>query len=223
MRCNRRFAEIVGYAPEELVGLTFQEITPPGDRPPSSSALQNLIGGAVPNFSFEKRYVRKDGSLTWVNLTITIQRDSEGHPFTSSPWSQDINARKEAEERLAMAQESLRKSEERYRTAFQMTLDAVNLNRLSDGMYVDCNRAFLSISGYTREEVIGRTSVELDIWADLRDRQKMLEMLNARRRLPKPRGAIPKEERRSDLGIDVRLADRVGWRAMHPVHDPRYL
>ena len=178
MRCNRRFAEIVGYAPEELVGLTFQEITPPGDRPPSSSALQNLIGGAVPHFSFEKRYVRKNGSLTWVNLIITIQRDSEGHPVHFITMVQDINARKEVEERLANAQESLRKSEERYRTAFQMTLDAVNLNRLSDGMFVDCNRAFLSISGFTREDVIGRTSVELDIWADPRDRQKLLEMLN---------------------------------------------
>ena len=170
MRCNRRFAEIVGYEPEELVGLTFQEITPPGDRPPSSSALQNLMGGAVPHFSFEKRYVRKDGSLTWVNLTITIQRDSEGHPVHFITMVQDIDARKEVEERLAIAQESLRKSEERYRTAFQMTLDAVNLNCLSDGMFVDCNRAFLSILGFTREDVIGRTSVELDIWADPRDR-----------------------------------------------------
>jgi diguanylate cyclase (GGDEF)-like protein/PAS domain S-box-containing protein len=177
MRCNRRFAEIVGYAPEELPGLTFQEITPPGDRPPSSSAVQSLIGGAVPHFSFEKRYVRKDGSLTWVNLIITIQRDSEGHPVHFITMVQDINARKEVEERLADAQESLRKSEERYRTAFQMTLDAVNLNRLSDGMFVECNRAFLSISGFAREDVIGRTSLELDIWADLRDRQKLLEML----------------------------------------------
>jgi diguanylate cyclase (GGDEF)-like protein/PAS domain S-box-containing protein len=178
IRCNRRFAEIVGYAPEELIGLTFQEITPPGDRPPSSSALQSLIGGAVPNFSFEKRYVRKDGSLTWVNLIITTQRDSEGHPVHFITMVQDINGRKEAEQQLVITQESLRKSEERYRTAFQMTLDAVNLNRLGDGMFVDCNRAFLSISGFTREEVIGRTSVELEIWADPCDRQKLLERLN---------------------------------------------
>jgi diguanylate cyclase (GGDEF)-like protein/PAS domain S-box-containing protein len=177
MRCNRRFGEIVGYAPEELVGLTFQEITPPGDRPPSSSAVQNLIGGAVPYFSFEKRYVKKDGGLTWVNLNITIQRDSEGHPVHFITMVQDINARKEVEDRLANAQESLRKSEERYRTAFQMTLDAVNLNRLSDGTFVECNRAFLSISGFRREDIIGRSSLEIDIWADPRDRQKLLETL----------------------------------------------
>jgi diguanylate cyclase (GGDEF)-like protein/PAS domain S-box-containing protein len=175
MRCNRRFAEIVGYAPEEVAGLSFQEITPPGDRPPSSSALEKLTSGIVPKFSFEKRYVCKDGSLTWVNLTITIQRDCEGRPLHFITMVQDINDCKRAESQLAAAQLSLKKSEERYRTAFQMSLDAVNLNRLSDGLYVDCNRAFLGITGYAPEEVIGRTSVELNIWADLSDRRKMVE------------------------------------------------
>ena len=124
---------------------------------------------------FEKRYVRKDGTLTWVMLSITTQRDSEGRPLHFITMVEDINARKEAEQLLAAAQESMRKSEERYRTAFQMTLDAVNLNRLADGLYVDCNKAFLGITGYAREEVIGRTSVELSIWADLRDRQRMVD------------------------------------------------
>jgi diguanylate cyclase (GGDEF)-like protein/PAS domain S-box-containing protein len=177
LRCNRRFADILGYAPPELVGLSFQEITPPGDRPPGRSALDQLISGAVPNAAFEKRYVRKDGTLTWVMLTITTQRDSEGRPLHFITMVQDINARKETEQQLAAAQESLRKSEERYRTAFQMTLDAVNLNRVSDGMYIDCNKAFLGITGYGREEVIGRTSVDLNIWADLHDRQRMVERI----------------------------------------------
>jgi PAS domain S-box-containing protein len=122
LRCNRRFADIVGYAPHELVGLTFQEITPPGDQPPSKSAFERLVSGEVQNAAFEKRYVRKDGMLTWVMLTITTQRDSDGHPLHFITMVQDINARKEAEQQLAAAQESLRKSEERYRTAFQMTL-----------------------------------------------------------------------------------------------------
>jgi diguanylate cyclase (GGDEF)-like protein/PAS domain S-box-containing protein len=177
LRCNRRFADILGYAPHELVGLTFQEITPPGDRPPSKSVFQQLVSGSVPNAAFEKRYVRKDGSLTWVMLTITAQRDSDGHPLHFITMVQDINARKEAEQQLAAAQELLRKSEERYRTAFQMTLDAVNLNRLCDGLYVDCNKAFLSLTGYAREEVIGRTSVELSIWADPRDRRQLVERI----------------------------------------------
>ncbi len=81
LRCNRRFAEIVGYAPHELAGTTFQEITPPGDRPPGRSAFEQLISGAVANAALEKRYVRKDGTLTWVMLSITTQRDSEGRPL----------------------------------------------------------------------------------------------------------------------------------------------
>src|SRR5579859_961692 len=132
IRCNRRFGEMIGYAPEEVAGLTFQEITPPGDRPPSREAFEKLVSGAVAHASFEKRYVRKDGSLTWVNLTITTQRDSEGHPLHFITMVQDINASKEAEQLLAVAQESLRRSEERYRTAFQMTMDAVALNRVTE-------------------------------------------------------------------------------------------
>lgn len=177
LKCNLRYAENLGYAPHELVGKTFQEITPPGDRPPGSAALQQLLSGAVQNFTFEKRYRRKDGTLTWVNLTIATQRDSEGRPLHFITMAEDINARKEAEQKLAVTQDSLKHSEERYRTAFQMTLDAVNLNRLRDGMYVDCNRAFLSITGYSRDEVIGRTSLELNIWADPEDRRTMLERL----------------------------------------------
>ena len=175
LRCNRRFGQMMGFAPEELVGLNFQEITVPKDRASGSSAFQRLISGEIADADFEKRYVRKDGCLTWVHLTVTIQRDSDGRPLHFIAMVQDINARKQAEQLLAVAQESLRKSEERYRTAFQMSMDSVALNRLSDGTYVDCNLAFLKLTGYTREEIIGRTSAELGIWADLGDRQRMVD------------------------------------------------
>jgi diguanylate cyclase (GGDEF)-like protein/PAS domain S-box-containing protein len=177
LRCNQRFAGIVGYASDELRGMTFQEITPAEDLTENIDALERISTGAIESASFEKRYVRKDGSLTWVMLTVSIQRDGEGRPVHYISLAQDINARKQAEERLAVTQEALRVNEERYRIAFQMTLDAVNLNRLSDGMYIECNKAFLDIEGYTREEVVGRTSLELNIWADPRDRTAMTEIV----------------------------------------------
>lgn len=179
LRCNRRFADMLGFAPEELAGLSFQEITPPGDRPPSREALERMISGELPTASFEKRYVRKDGSLTWVSLTITIQRNGDGRPLHFLTMVLDINARKQAEAQLAVAQESLRKSEDRYRTAFQMTMDAVALNRIEDGRYVDCNLAFQSMTQYAREDVLGRTSLELGIWGDVRDRVKMIETVKS--------------------------------------------
>ncbi len=177
LRCNRRFGQMLGFAPEELVGVNFQQITPPGDRPPSNSLFERMISGELAEAEFEKRYVRKDGSLTWVHLSITMQRDSEGRPLHFITTAQDIHARKEAEQQLAAAQEALRKSEERYRTAFQMNMDAVALNRLGDGVYLECNPAFLKLTGYRREEIIGHMSVELGIWADLRDRDRMLELV----------------------------------------------
>jgi diguanylate cyclase (GGDEF)-like protein/PAS domain S-box-containing protein len=89
----------------------------------------------------------------------------------------DITEARAAEEQLAAASEALRRSEKRYRTAFQTSTDAININRLSDGLYVDCNHAFLEILGYTREEVIGKTSLELNVWADARDRLAMVEVV----------------------------------------------
>ena len=178
IRCNRRFAEIIGYTPEEVSGMTFQQLTAPEDRTRSVEVMERQLAGATDAAHFEKRYIRKDGSLTWVAITTSVQRDGQGHALHFIALAQDINARKQAEEQLATAQEALRASEERYRTTFQMSLDAVNLNRLSDGMYIDCNNGFLEITGYARDEVIGHTSQELNVWADAQDRARLTDILN---------------------------------------------
>jgi len=178
LKCNQCFARIVGYTPQELVGSEFQAITPEEDRDSGKAAAISLLAREVPTASFEKRYVRKDGALIWVLLTISIQRDADGHPLFFLTMVQDIHARKVAEEKLAAAQKALKVSEVRYRTAFQMSLDSVNLNRIRDGMYVDCNKAFLDITGYSRDEVLGKTSIELQIWANPADRQRLVHLLN---------------------------------------------
>ena len=175
LRCNSRFAEIIGYQPGEILGRAFQDFTPPEDRGAGSTAAEQLLSGAVRNVSFEKRYLRKDGSITWVQLTISIQRDDQGCPQHFFTVVQDINARKQAEEQLTLADEALRASEQRYRTAFQMSLDAITVIRMSDGACIECNKAFLSITGYSREEVVGRTTLELGLWEDPQVRGKLLD------------------------------------------------
>jgi diguanylate cyclase (GGDEF)-like protein/PAS domain S-box-containing protein len=176
LRCNAHFAEMIGYSAEELTGIDVQQITAPEDGPASRAALEQVLSGGVPA-GLEKRYLRKDGSPTWVKVTLSIQRDGEGRALYFTGLVEDINARKAAEERLAAAGEALRLSEERYRTAFQTSLDAININRLSDGKYIDVNQAFLDITGFERDEVIGKTSLELGIWAEARDRHLMAEMV----------------------------------------------
>ena len=177
LRCNMRFAEIVGYALEEIPGMTFQQITLPEDQAESEAARQQMASGAIEGASLEKRYLRKDGSLTWVKLTCSTQRDAEGRALHNIAVVEDINARKTVEESLAAAQGALRLSEERYHTAFQTCLDSIAISRLSDGKYIDANQAFLDNIGFEREEIIGRTPLELGIWVDARDWQKITEML----------------------------------------------
>jgi diguanylate cyclase (GGDEF)-like protein/PAS domain S-box-containing protein len=177
LRCNPRFAEIVGYSPEEIPGMTVQQLTAPEDIAESIEVLQQQPGRAARTARLEKRFVRKDGSLTWAKLAISIQRDGEGRALHFMTFVEDINASKAAQELLATAQEAVWASEERYRTVFQTSPDLVDINRLDDGTYIDANDAYLDILGFEREEVIGRTPWELNIWADPCDRQNFVQTL----------------------------------------------
>jgi diguanylate cyclase (GGDEF)-like protein/PAS domain S-box-containing protein len=76
-------------------------------------------------------------------------------------------------------EDALQKSEERYRTVFQTSLDAISINRLVDGAYLDVNQSFLDIMGCERTEVIGHTDLELGIWNDPDDRQYLGEKLRS--------------------------------------------
>jgi diguanylate cyclase (GGDEF)-like protein/PAS domain S-box-containing protein len=177
LQCNARFADIVGYSQDEVLGLNAIAITDPLYLPECMPLFEKCANGVAERASFEKRYIREDGSLTWVKVTLSAQRDSQGKPVHLIAFVEDINFRKATEQSLAAAQDALRHSEERYRTAFQTTIDAININRVDDGTYVDCNKAFLDTIGFTREEVIGRTSLELGIWADRADRERMVEVV----------------------------------------------
>ena len=179
IRCNTRFAEIVGYPIEEVPGLEVRQVTLPDEFPGNVETMRQLVDGRVESATLEKQFVHKDGSLCWAKLSISIQHDSRGQARHFIAHVEDIHSRKMAEQRLAKALDHLRASETRYRTTFQMSLDSVNLNRASDGTYIEVNEAFLKLSGYTREEVIGRTSSELNIWANLADRERMRGALQA--------------------------------------------
>jgi len=73
-----------------------------------------------------------------------------------------------------LAEQAIRESEERFRVAFQTSPDSVNLNRLADGGYLSVNEGFTRLTGWTAEEVVGRTSAEIGIWADAADRERLV-------------------------------------------------
>ena len=177
IRCNARFAAFLGYTQEEILDISVDQMTAPEDRAATWAMRQSVASSVTLSANLEKRFLRKDGSLTWGKVTLSIRRDKDGRAQHFIALVEDINALKEAEGRLTKVQDELRLSEERYRAAFQTSLDAVNLNRVDDGTYIDCNKAFLEIIGYTRDEIVGHSSLELGIWVDPKDRQKMVDAL----------------------------------------------
>lgn len=177
LRCNMRFAEILGYSPSEVVGMSFQQFTPPEHLPVSNELLNEFKAGNIDQRGFEKQYIRKDGSLIWVRLTISVQRDGKGQPLHQMVFVEDITDRRLAEEHLAAASKELQASAALHRTVFQTSLDALHITRFSDDRLVEVNKAFLDFTGFQREEVIGRTPVELGIWVDASERQRVRDEL----------------------------------------------
>jgi diguanylate cyclase (GGDEF)-like protein/PAS domain S-box-containing protein len=78
---------------------------------------------------------------------------------------------------LGQQQVGLKESEERYRTAFQTIPDAVNITRLADGSYLEANNGFTRLFGWTRDEVLGKTSRDLGIWHHWDDRQLLMQAM----------------------------------------------
>src|SRR5438874_1873969 len=106
LRVNEKFCSIVGYAREELVQKSFQDITHPDDVAMGVSALAALLRDQSPSMEHEKRYIRKDGSPVRGELFISLQRDAAGEPAYNIAVIQDISERKRLDAELRQAKEA---------------------------------------------------------------------------------------------------------------------
>jgi PAS domain S-box-containing protein len=92
--------------------------------------------------------------------------------------AENLNMRQQLLASRQLACESaIRQSEEKFRLAFHTSPDSINFNRLSDGIYIDINEGFTKLTGYTREDAIGKSSIDLNIWHDSRDRERLVKAL----------------------------------------------
>lgn len=169
-QANAAFAGMLGYSLRELEQLDFVAITHPDDLDESEACVRCLISGAQDTYRMEKRYLHKDGRIVWAIVSTALLRDAQSDPLHFITSIQDITARKQAEDALQV-------SEERFRIAFHTSPDAVNINRLSDGVYVDINEGFTTLTGFTREDVLGKSSSDIQIWCDPADRAELVRGL----------------------------------------------
>jgi PAS domain S-box-containing protein len=139
LRVNPRLCEILGYAEDELVGMTVKQISHPEDRDVADRPRGKLDAGEIDSVRLEKRYLRKDGAVVWVMLSIALERDATGRPLYAISVLDDITSRKQAEA-------ALRDTEEHWRSI----VDSAN-----EGMLV-YDRALKVMSGnLAAERILG--------------------------------------------------------------------
>ena len=101
LRVNQKLSEIVGYSSEEILNLTFQDITHPDDLETDLNYVRQLMEGEIEYYSMEKRYIRKDGSTIWVEITPKLLRNpSSNEPIYFIAVVEDIEERKQAQLQL---------------------------------------------------------------------------------------------------------------------------
>jgi PAS domain S-box-containing protein len=162
LRVNRKLCDIVDYAPDELLQLTFQDITHPEDLEVDVGQLRRLLTGEITTYSMEKRYFRKDRRTVWINLTVALARTTQGEPNYLISVVEDITAKKAVED-------SLRDSERKYRTLFENMAEEVHYwrverddrGRIVTWRLVDANPPALRTWGKSLDAIRGRTTDEI--------------------------------------------------------------
>lgn len=139
LRVNQRLCDIVGYSYEELQMLTFQDITHPDDLEDQMQYIRQLLSGEIQNYSLEKRYLRKDRSIVWIDLTVSLRRSSQGTPKYMIAVVEDISDRKHAQAELDRI--------------FHLSFDMLAVASF-DGYFKRLNPAWQKTLGYTIEELL---------------------------------------------------------------------
>jgi two-component system, cell cycle sensor histidine kinase and response regulator CckA len=158
---------IYGVSPEEFDSkpASVAKLVHPDDQWVRDKYVTDMLAGKRVD-SLEYRILRPDGSERVVQvLGGAVDRDAASMPVRISGVVLDVTEHK--------------KAEERFYKAFHTSPEPITIATVSDGRYIDVNQSFLRITGYEREEVIGRTSLELKFWQRPEDCARFVEMLNS--------------------------------------------
>jgi PAS domain S-box-containing protein len=107
LEVNERLCDILGYTSDELLTKTFGDITHRGDLTTDLRGMKRMLAGEIETYLREKRYRRKDGSVVWANLTVSLSHKADGSPDYFISIIEDISARKQAEVHLRESDERL--------------------------------------------------------------------------------------------------------------------
>ncbi len=158
---------IFGYAPGEIEPSfdRFLGHLEPADRANLQARLQEAIGpqgGSAP-YEVEFGYRRADGQVRVGRVVGEVQRDAQGQALSIAGAMQDIT--------------ELRQTAQRFRVAFNASPLAMSIARITDGLFLEANDKYTEFFGWAHDDLIGHTTLEIGLWADLAARDAWLEEL----------------------------------------------
>ncbi|MBV9111467.1 MAG: PAS domain S-box protein [Hyphomicrobiales bacterium] len=173
---NDQLCVMLGYSREELLKMTFVDISDPLDLMRERRRQKRLYAGKVASYVFEKRYLRKNGTRLWARVTSSVTRDESGAILNRISIIQDVSA-------LRRAQQELHESEARYRATFEQA--AIGIAHVGlDGRWLAVNDKLCAITGYSREELLRKRFQDITHPDDLeRDLTEMTELIAGHRKL----------------------------------------
>ena len=151
LKVNEKICRISGYEQSEMLNLSFQQITHKDDVEADSALFNRTLNGEFNSFTKEKRYVHKNGSIVWINLTVSLVRGQRDEPLYFVSQVEDITERKKSELELIEA-------ETKFRTLVEKSLVGVYIMQNDGYKYV--NQSFADIFGYTLSEITNGINVD---------------------------------------------------------------
>lgn len=166
---NQTFARITGYSAEELEGVDWFETLAPKDRYPEVwEEFQRLSSKGTPD-RFENPILTKSGEERFIVWRNSVLRQ-RGEIIGTASIGIDISERKRAEEALA-------DSEEKLLAVFRSVPVAIAVADLKNGRIYDVNEEYERMFECSYDDVIGKTSLELEFWADPKDRRRLINLI----------------------------------------------
>lgn len=153
---------VYGYSASEVLGQSRDMLVAPDQSDPLCRAVRKVNEGESDQ-SFETVHIRKGGQRIHVSMAISPVKDANGRIIGAALITRDISDRIEAEEK--------------FYKAFNASPEPITIATLAEGRFVDVNESFLQLTGCTREEVIGRTSLDVHFWDRAEDRVTLTEAL----------------------------------------------
>ncbi|MCX6699693.1 MAG: PAS domain S-box protein, partial [Methanomicrobiales archaeon] len=167
---NHKTIEFTGHSEQELLSMPFSAFIHPDDCAMVAERYQKRMKGEVGPSRYAFRLSSKDGSTRWIELSVVVI-DWDGRPATLN-FLTDITERKRAEDEL-------RFSERKFAAAFEASPEPIAITDILTGTILDINRAFEEWSGFLRNEMMGKTTRDLNFWLHPKERDAILTMLNS--------------------------------------------